>query len=70
MNSAVLERILGRSPENGEAPSVLSEYANTAAAGCLVALDAYRDDLKSGDVGVLCAFGAGYTVGSQVLRKL
>ena len=34
------------------------------------ALDAYRDDLKSGDVGVLCAFGAGYTVGSQVLRKL
>ncbi|MEC7523133.1 MAG: beta-ketoacyl-ACP synthase III [Myxococcota bacterium] len=70
MNTAVLERILGQSPTEGQAPSVLSEYANTAAAGCLIALDAYRDDLEPGDLGVLCAFGAGYTVGSQILRKL
>lgn len=70
MNTAVLERILGQSPSDGQAPSVLSDYANTAAAGCLIALDAYRDDLEPGDLGVLCAFGAGYTVGSQILRKL
>jgi len=70
MNAAVLERILGRAPEDGEAPSVLADYANTASAGCLLAFSTFRDDLAPGDIGVLCAFGAGYTVGGQILRRL
>ena len=27
-------------------------------------------DLKSGDYGLLCTFGAGYSAGSVILRKL
>ena len=35
--------------------------------GCLS--QRYKDDLEKGDVGVLCAFGAGYSAGSIVMRK-
>ncbi len=69
MNQLISRRVLGREPTREEAPIVLDEYANTSSAGSVIAFHKYRDDLVSGDMGVLCSFGAGYSIGSVVLRK-
>jgi beta-ketodecanoyl-[acyl-carrier-protein] synthase len=51
------------------APTILDRYANTASAGSVIAFNLYNGDLKQGDIGVICSFGAGYSVGSLVVRK-
>jgi 3-oxoacyl-[acyl-carrier-protein] synthase III len=51
------------------APLILDEFANTASAGSIIAFHKYRTDLAAGDTGVICSFGAGYSVGSVVVRK-
>ena len=68
MNAAIGQRLLGRDPVEGELPQTLEDTGNTGAAGCLIAFHRHRDGLVSGDIGVLCAFGAGYTIGGQILR--
>jgi beta-ketodecanoyl-[acyl-carrier-protein] synthase len=70
MNQLILKRVLGRAATDAEAPIVLDEYANTSSAGSVIAFHKFHDDLASGDLGVLCAFGAGYSAGIAVLRKL
>ena len=70
MNTSIARRLLGRDADEAEAPTVLDEYGNTAAAGALIAFHQHRADLAPGALGVLCAFGAGYTVGSQLLRRV
>ena len=69
MNQLIAKRVLGRDATVEEAPVILDEYANTSSAGSVIAFHKYHQDLKAGDVGVLCAFGAGYSVGSVVLRR-
>ncbi len=69
MNELIARRLLGRDPHPGEAPIVLDEYANTASAGSIIAFNLYHEDLQSGDIGVICSFGAGYSIGSLVVRK-
>ncbi len=69
MNELIARRLLGRDPNENEAPVVLDEYANTASAGSIIAFHLYNEDLKSGDLGVICSFGAGYSIGSLVVRK-
>lgn len=68
MNQLVLKKLVGEATED-RAPLILDEFANTASAGSIVAFHKHRDDLVSGDVGVICSFGAGYSVGSVVVRK-
>lgn len=68
MNQLVLKKLVGEASED-RAPLILDEFANTASAGSIVAFHKHRDDLVSGDVGVICSFGAGYSVGSVVVRK-
>ena len=70
MNELIARRLLGRNPNPGEAPVVLDQYANTASAGSLIAFKLHHEDLGAGDLGVICSFGAGYSIGSLVLRKL
>jgi len=36
----------------------------------LIAFSLYSQDMKSNEVGVLCSFGAGYSAGSIILRKV
>lgn len=69
MNDRIARRLLGRVPQDKEAPIVLDEYANTASAGSVIAFHLYQDDLVSGDLGVICSFGAGYSIGSMVVKK-
>jgi beta-ketodecanoyl-[acyl-carrier-protein] synthase len=69
MNQLISKRVLGRDALPEEAPTILDEYANTSSAGSVIAFHKYRDDFESGDLGVLCSFGAGYSIGSVVLKK-
>lgn len=69
MNLLIAKKLLGREATSDEAPIVLDEYANTASAGSLIAFNLHRDNLQTGDVGVICSFGAGYSIGSLVIRK-
>lgn len=69
MNKMIAKTLLGREPEKEESPVILDEYANTSSAGSVIAFHKYRAGLGDGDLGVLCSFGAGYSVGSVLLRK-
>ncbi|WP_373090452.1 beta-ketoacyl-ACP synthase III [Zhongshania sp.] len=69
MNLLISRRLLGRDATPEEAPIVLDEYANTASAGSIIAFAKYHEDLTAGDIGVICSFGAGYSIGSLILRK-
>lgn len=69
MNLHIGGKLLGREASFDEAPIVLDRYANTASAGSLIAFHLYHQDLKPGDHGVICSFGAGYSIGSLVVRK-
>jgi beta-ketodecanoyl-[acyl-carrier-protein] synthase len=69
MNQLITRRLLGRDTSQEEAPIVLDEFANTASAGSIIAFCRFHEDLVSGDHGVICSFGAGYSIGSLVLRK-
>ena len=70
MNLLISRRVLGREASEEEAPTILDEYANTSSAGSVIAFHKYHADFVPGDIGVLCSFGAGYSVGSVVLKKL
>ncbi len=70
MNQLIAKRVLGREATDSEAPTILDEYANTSSAGSVIAFHKHRDDFASGDIGVLCSFGAGYSIGSVVLKKV
>ncbi len=62
-------RVLGREPLPEETPVILDTYANTSSAGSIIAFHQFRDDLARGERGVICSFGAGYSVGSLVVER-
>ncbi len=68
MNQLIVRKLLGQEPDSDHAPVVLDEYANTASAGSIIAFHFNHKDLVSGDIGVLCSFGAGYSIGSLLVR--
>lgn len=69
MNELIAKRVLGRDASRAEAPVILDEYANTSSAGTIICFHKYRDDFVTGDMGIICSFGAGYSVGSVIVRK-
>ncbi|HRD87899.1 MAG TPA: beta-ketoacyl-ACP synthase III [Accumulibacter sp.] len=69
MNQLIGRRLLGREATADEAPVILDEFANTASAGSIISFHRHSADLASGDLGVICSFGAGYSIGSLIVRK-
>ncbi len=69
MNDFIGKKVMGRAPEPAEQPNILQDYANTSSAGSIIAFAKYSDDLAPGDTGVICSFGAGYSVGSVIVRR-
>jgi beta-ketodecanoyl-[acyl-carrier-protein] synthase len=69
MNLLIARTLLGRDAEPSEAPVILDTYANTSSAGSIIAFHKYQDDLLAGSLGVICSFGAGYSIGCVVVRK-
>lgn len=70
MNAMILKLALGGEVDIDRAPLVLDRLGNTAAAGAIIALAENHRDMKAGDYGLLCAFGAGYSIGGVLLRML
>lgn len=70
MNQLIAKRLLKREATPAEAPIILDTYANTSSAGSVIAFHHHRDHLGVGDVGVICSFGAGYSIGSVLVKKL
>ncbi|MBT1445753.1 beta-ketoacyl-ACP synthase III [Shewanella sp. JM162201] len=68
MNQFVVKKLLGDGVSAETAPIVLDRYANTASAGSVIALHLHQQGLSSGDLGLLCSFGAGYSIGSFILK--
>ncbi len=69
MNQLIIKKLAGAEAGSDLAPLILDEFANTASAGSIIAFHRHRGDLAGGDLGVVCSFGAGYSIGSVILRK-
>ena len=69
MNDFIGKKVLGRTPEDDEQPNILQDYANTSSAGSIIAFSEYSNDLDDGDYGLICSFGAGYSVGSVIVQR-
>ncbi len=63
MNDFIGKKVMGRTPERAEQPNILQDYANTSSAGSIIAFAKYSDDFENGELGLICSFGAGYSVG-------
>lgn len=70
MNDFVAQKVYGRTPSAQEQPNILQDYANTSSAGSIIAFNKHSNDLKYNDHGLICAFGAGYSVGSVLLKRI
>ena len=70
MNELILKLVVGK--ENAQpdlVPIILDEFANTSSAGVMIALHRTAHEVNDGEYGVLCSFGAGYSVGSILVQK-
>lgn len=70
MNQMILKLAFGREIGHDIAPTVLEELGNTAAAGAIVALHQNHKDMQAGDYGLVCTYGAGYSIGGALLRMM
>ena len=70
MNRLIAQRVLGHEASADESPTVLDTYANTSSAGSIIAFHLHNADMVSGDTGVICSFGAGYSAGTVFVRKV
>lgn len=69
MNRLIAQKVLGHEASDDESPTVLDTYANTSSAGSIIAFHKHSDDLRAGDTGIICSFGAGYSAGTVFVRK-
>lgn len=72
MNELILKLIVGKEVAEADpdlVPIILDEFANTSSAGVIIALHRSADQVNDGEYGVLCSFGAGYSVGSILVQK-
>ncbi len=69
MNDFIGKKVMGRQPAPEEQPNILQDYANTSSAGSIIAFSKYSDDFAEGEVGLICSFGAGYSVGSVIVKR-
>ncbi len=69
MNRLISHKVLGHEASEDESPTVLDTYANTSSAGSIIAFHKHNEDLAPGDTALICSFGAGYSVGTVLIRK-
>ncbi len=70
MNQLIARKLLGRDATADDAPVILDEFGNTASAGSVIAFHRHHEDIAPGEVGVICSFGAGYSIGSVLVRRI
>ena len=69
MNRLISSKVLGHEANADESPTVLDTYANTSSAGSIIAFHKHSGDLATGDKGLICSFGAGYSAGTVFVEK-
>jgi beta-ketodecanoyl-[acyl-carrier-protein] synthase len=70
MNELILKLVVGKEHAQPDlVPIILDEFANTSSAGVIIALHRTADQVNDSEYGVLCSFGAGYSVGSILVQK-
>ncbi len=70
MIDLILRTVVGKDADKSLAPLVIAEYANTSSASPMIAFHKHQEGLQSGDIGVICSFGAGYSAGSVIVKKV
>jgi len=70
MNVLISKYVLGKDAPKELAPVVLDEYANTSSAGSIIAFHKYNKSLNKNDLAIICSFGAGYSVGNIIVKKI
>ena len=70
MNVLISKYVLGKDAPKELAPVVLDEYANTSSAGSIIAFHKYNKSLNKNDFAIICSFGAGYSVGNVIVKKI
>ena len=69
MNELILKLVVGKeNAKPGLVPIILNEFANTSSAGVIIA-HRTANEVEDGEYGVLCSFGAGYSVGSILVQN-
>ena len=70
MNRLISHKVLGHEANEDESPTVLDTYGNTSSAGSIIAFHLHSQDLKAGDTGLICSFGAGYSAGTVFVQRV
>lgn len=70
MINLILRSVVGKNADPAITPTVIDEFGNTSSASPVIVFHRFKDQLQSGDLGVMCSFGAGYSIGSVLLRKV
>ncbi len=69
MNRLIAQKVLGHEASEDESPTVLDTYANTSSAGSIIAFHKHSADFRTGEKGLICSFGAGYSAGTVFIEK-
>ena len=70
MNVLISKYVLGKEAPRDLAPVVLDEYAKTSSAGSIIAFHKHNKSLKKDELAIICSFGAGYSVGNVIVKKI
>ncbi|MFA9485323.1 beta-ketoacyl-ACP synthase III [Moraxella haemolytica] len=70
MIDLILRTVMGKDADKNIAPIAITEYGNTSSASPMIAFHEHQDGVSSGDLGVICSFGAGYSIGSVIVKKI
>jgi beta-ketodecanoyl-[acyl-carrier-protein] synthase len=70
MNQLICKKLLGTEISDEITPTILDTYANTASAGSIICFHKHHKDMREHDLGTICSFGAGYSVGNIIVRKI
>ena len=70
MINLILRSVVGKQSDPAITPTVIDEFGNTSSASPVIVFHRFKDQLQSGELGVMCSFGAGYSIGSVLLRKV
>jgi beta-ketodecanoyl-[acyl-carrier-protein] synthase len=68
MNKLIIKKLFGKEVDSIVAPMILSDYANTGTSGAIAVFHLHRNNFESGQKGIICSFGAGYSVGCIIIE--
>ena len=70
MINLIVSKVIGSNDfDTNLAPLPIQKFGNLASAGSLFSFN-LNNDLKSGEKGIICSFGAGYSVCSILVEKV